>query len=318
LAVVSRGRTTFARSVRLPRFADDRQRDDRLVAEIGRTLAVASEESSDAVARVVVFGQTESYGALCEEIFRRWNVPAEATDPFAGTQAPPECASKEVGTFAPLVGMLLVEARDQRHPIDLLQPRRRPRAPSRRRPLIAGAVACGIALLVGAYLVWSTLAEVDAENRRLAKRLSELKELTKKAAKQQQVIDSIADWEGRNVNWLDELRDLSLRFPSGRDVLILRMTLTASRGGGGAVDLQGLVRDPEVVVRMERDIRDPFHEVRSKRVQERMQEKAYSWLFETSMFVARRDKSQYTSHQAPEPDKGADIGRETKTAPKKP
>ena len=71
------------------------------------------------------------------------------------------------------------------------------------------------------------------------------------------------------------------------------MNLAPARGTGGSIDMQCLVRDPTIVVRMEQAIRDQFHQIRSKRVQQRGKEKAYTWQFETSMYAARRDKQQY-------------------------
>jgi intergrase/recombinase len=47
---------------------------------------------------------------------------------------------------------------------------------------------------------------------------------------------------------------------------------------------------------METTVRDKYHELSSKRVQERVREKTYSWHFETQIAVSRRTKSQYTSH----------------------
>ena len=80
-------------------------------------------------------------------------------------------------------------------------------------------------------------------------------------------------------------------------MVVLRMMVSAAHGGGGDLEIQGLVRDPSIVFRMESNVRDKFHhEVRSKREQERIREKIYSWHFETSMSVSRREKTQYVSH----------------------
>jgi len=101
------------------------------------------------------------------------------------------------------------------------------------------------------------------------------------------------------VVWLDELRDLSLRFPPARDAVVLRMSMTFSQSGG-AIDLEGLVRDPKIVVNMEGQVRDEYRKVVSKRVQERKLERDYTWLFETSISVAPRDgvrdEGRYVAH----------------------
>jgi hypothetical protein len=200
------------------------------------------------------------------------------------------------------LGMLLDETRGGVHAIDFLHPRKPPSPKNRRRP-IAMAVALAAALvLAGGYYVWDQLAAVDTHNRELSDELGELKDLMKQAAKKEQLVQAIGEWQATDVNWLDELRDLSLRFPSSRDAIILNMTMSPARTGGGAIQFSGLVRDPSIVVRMESNIRDKYHEIRSKRVQERQREKDYTWRFETSMTAARRDKSQYTSHLPPAPE----------------
>ena len=100
------------------------------------------------------------------------------------------------------------------------------------------------------------------------------------------------------MNWLEELRDLSLRFPGPRDAVVLRMSMRPAQGDGGLIDLQGLVRDPKVVVNLERQIRDGFRAVRSRRVQQRTQEDDYTWVYETSVSVAPRRPEQYSTPPA--------------------
>ena len=125
-----------------------------------------------------------------------------------------------------------------------------------------------------------------------------MNETAKKAAKQKDRIEAIAAWKNRDVNWLEELRDLSLRFPGPRDAVVLRMSMRPSQGDGGLIDLQGLVRDPKVVVNLERQIRDEFRTVRSRRVQQRTQEDDYTWVYETSVSVAPRRPEQYSTPAA--------------------
>jgi hypothetical protein len=154
-----------------------------------------------------------------------------------------------------------------------------------------------VGLALGLY-VWGSLAEVNADNQRLAGRLRDLNETARKAVKQKERIEAIAAWKNRDVNWLEELRDLSNRFPSPRDAVVLRMSMRPSQGAGGLIDLQGLVRDPKVVVNLERQVRDDFRTVRSRRVQQRTQEDDYTWLYETSVSVAPRRPDQYAVQPA--------------------
>ena len=202
--------------------------------------------------------------------------------------------------------MLLEEVRGGSPVIDLLHPREKPKPHNRRRPLLAaGALAAIVALFAWRH-VWNSFATIDAQNQQLVQRLKELDDLYKKASQQQQLADAVAKWNDSNMIWLDELRDLSVRLPSQRDAIVLHLSMKPSRENTGVIDFDGLVRDPSIVARMEHGVRDDYHEVHSKRVQERLREKTYTWHFETSVSVTKRDKEKYVSHLA-EPSPAAET-----------
>jgi len=214
------------------------------------------------------------------------------------------------GRYAALLGMLLDEAEKRRPAVDFLHPRRKPAPPSRRRLALAGATLLGVILLSTGYTVWEKFATLDAERQTLATRTKQLEQLVKKAAKQQLVVNAVRDWKSSDVVLLDELRDLSLRLPKARDMVVLKFSKAPSRSGWCNFNLQGLVRDPNVISRMERNLRDQFHEIRSPRLQGLRQDKDYMWRFESSVTVVARAKSQYLSYL---PDQ-APLKREEKQA----
>ena len=93
------------------------------------------------------------------------------------------------------------------------------------------------------------------------------------------------------------LRYLSLRIPQPRGSVFFRMTLSARPTGGGAVEMEGLVRDPSIVGRMESQLRDEYHEINTRRVQESVQGKTNTWKFDSSLSVSRRSKDDYLAYQ---------------------
>ena len=309
LTVTARGRAVFARTVRLPGDADDAKTTHRLVGEIKRTMAAARQNRMDEgpIEGIYIFGGPDDHAELADLIKAELSISAMVIDPFVGVDLSKGLVPDNSGAFAPLLGMLFDEAQGPTHAIDFLHPRRRPEPRSRRRPLvIAGGLAAALALFAG-YYVLDQLSAADTKNETLRTELADLKQLVKKANAKQEVVKAVEQWQASDVNWLDELRDMSLKFPSSRDAIVLRMTLSRARGGGGAVNFSGLVRDPLIVVRMESNIRDKYHEIRSKRVQERQQDKDYTWRFETNMTVAKRDKGEYVSHLSkPEAEKEAE------------
>lgn len=310
LTVLAEGRVAFWRTVRLPCDADEEAAAKRLVTEIARTsVVVQNQPGCGPIERLYIFGVEQEHAALVVQAAEELPLSIHVVDPFAvpnlSAAQVPDCA----GRYAALLGMLLDEANGKSPAIDFLRPRRRPAPPNRRRRLaIAGAVAaCALGLF--GYSTWSTFAEVNEENQTLAARLKELDDLSKRAAQQQATAAAVREWNAGDVVWLDELRDLSLRFPKARDAVVLQMSFSHARAGGGTIDLQGVVRDPAIVGRMERNLRDEFHEVRSKGVKERVQDKGFSWQFESSVSVAHREKNQYQSHLSP-----SDASREKPAA----
>ncbi|NUQ66572.1 MAG: hypothetical protein HUU20_29265 [Pirellulales bacterium] len=300
LTVLVEGRPVLLRTVRLPSATSEDKLTQRLLGEINRTAVVAMQNELDggAIERVYIFGSPAKRRWLADRIRDDLLLPVTVVDPFESVDLPDELVPAESGRFASLVGMLLDEVDGGRHAVDFLHPRKKPQPPNYRRVgLVAGALVAAVVLAAG-YFVWDRIASMDREITDLAARKKQLDDSLKKAADQKKVIAAVDEWRATDVTWLDELRDLSVRFPQARDAIVLRMTLTPARGSGGAIDMQCLVRDPTIVVRMEHGIRDEFHQVRSKRVQQRGQEKAYTWQFESSMYLARRDKEQYLGKPA--------------------
>jgi len=299
LSVLVDGRVVFQRTIRLPGGVGEEVIAQRLSAEIQRTLLVAQQGplASNPVERVFLFGGAEEHQQLVEAIAGELGVAISVVDPFEITDVPDDGLPEHAGRFAALVGMILDESYGS-HAVDFLHPKRPPPPVDRRRIVGAVASAFVLAVLAIGYWAWSEVSAANDEVRRLSAELKDRDDLVKRTAGQRQLVGAIRAWESGEVVWLDEIRDLSVRFPSSRDLILLRMTMSSDRSGGGGIEFSGMVRDPLVVTRMEQNVRDQYHEVRSKRVQERDQGKGYSWVFETSMSVAGRDKDSYLDSQA--------------------
>ena len=72
------------------------------------------------------------------------------------------------------------------------------------------------------------------------------------------VIDAFA---AGDVNWLDQLHELSQEFPSAADAVVDSATFSTLTEGGGQIFLEGYVRDPAVIEQMESRLRDAQHQV---------------------------------------------------------
>ena len=288
LIVVDHDQVLFFRTVRLPGGLGNESAEKRLLDEVRRTLLVAPQSvtGGKAIESVQIFGTSPDHDRLVQQIAKQISVKAEKCDPFAGFVTGNESGGTTSGRVVPLLGMLVEETKHGSHAMDFVHPRRPPTPPNRRRQLTIAATVLALVGGLGGYYVWDTFSTADAEIKRIADDLADLESLVKKTAEKKKVIDALDDWNTNSVVWLDEIRDLSAKFPSGQDLVLQRLTMSPARGGRASIAFQGLAREPNVVTRMEATLRDSRHEVQTPRVDERVQDKTYTWNFETSISLS--------------------------------
>ena len=318
VSIMAGGRAVFSRTARLPDASDEEKTIRQIVVEIGRTLAVASQDQlvGGPIETVYIFGGPEEYAELIELVGDELLLVAKIIDPFKAAGIRQSRYPENAGKYASLVGMLVDEAHWAGHAVDFLNPKKQPKPPS--RAWIAAAAA-GVLAVFGLWTWYQAHVEfvvLDAQIKNLYSDYSDYDERIQQLAQPHVgqlkgkrvdyartlggVRGQIEAWETADVNWLDELRDLSLRLPSSRDILLLRINMAPARAGGGVVSFNGLVRDPLVVVRMETDIReDGFHGINSRHQQQRSTSGDYTWSFETSIVADRRPKEYYQTPGQP-------------------
>ena len=297
LTVLAGRRPVFLRTVRLPAGLDEEGTAARLAGEIHRTLLVAQQGplAGRGADRLVLFGGRDEHPLLAARLEEELSLPLTVVDPFKAAGLAGSVAPEQPGRFAALVGMLRDEAAGRPHAIDFLHPKQPPKPIDRRRPILAAAALVLVVLCGIGYHTYTQIADLDETNQELAAQLDELNALLKKASAQRQLIEAVRLWKAGEVNWLDELRDLSLRLPPSRDVILSRLSMTPGRAGGGQLHLSGLVRDPLVVTEIERRLREAQHrDVRSQRITPREGE-GYTRTFEISATVVPRTKDQYAA-----------------------
>jgi Tfp pilus assembly PilM family ATPase len=301
LTVVDQGNVVYWRTVQLPSGTGADAATDALLVELRRTLMVVQNQTGgDPIGRICILGDAQTHHDLVGKITEQLALEPQLIEPFRAVEPRAGIVPENSGRYAALLGMLLDEAEKRPPSVDFLHPRRKPLPTSRRRLAAAGAALVAVVLLAVGYTVWEEFDALDAQRQQLADRRSRLEQLVKRAAKQQLVVQAVRDWKSSDVVLLDELRDLSVRLPKARDMVVLRFSKAPSRSGWCNFNLQGLVRDPLVVSRMERNLRDQFHEIRSPRLQGLRQDEYYTWRFESSITVVAREKTQYLSY-LPEP-----------------
>jgi Tfp pilus assembly PilM family ATPase len=285
LNVVAGGQVLLLRSVRLPA----QNRDAALVGEIRRTLAAARNQLGDQIVEaVMLLGGAAELGSLPTVLRDQLKLEVESFDPLDGAQLTAEARrslADRSGRFAALLGMVYDEAEERRHGIDFLKPRQRPLPPSRgRRYTAVAAAAAAVLLLLGGLIAW----QIQGYSRRVAELQTESKNLDNpvKAAEQLRAEVAVIDaFAAGDVNWLDELYGLSQKFPNADEALVDVVTFSTRTEGGGLVYLEGYVRDPAIIEKMESKLRDARRQVTGSGTTFDERQPEYRWQFKERIVI---------------------------------
>ena len=291
----------LARSIRLTEASSPDASARHVVNETRRTLFTLPVEDFGPtnIDRIVLLAGIDELQPLATELGTALDAPVQRLNPFDDARIRMPSPPEQTSAYAPLLGMLLNEAAGT-HPVDFLNPRRPPRQADQRKRLLAAA-AVAVALLAGAwYFVHGRLSELDQQNQALAERRNELKDLAKQVQPKLRLAGAIDSWEDSRISWLDELRDLTVRMPSSRELTVQRFSASPSRGGNATVTFSGESRAPEVITQMEQSLRDEHHAPRTPGVRERPAQDRSLWTFQTTMTVKPRSPDEYTAHRDPD------------------
>jgi Tfp pilus assembly PilM family ATPase len=219
-SVVRGEQVLFVRALSAPALANS----NALWGEIRRNLTVyAGQAASQPVRAIYIAGSIET-AALHGRLKETLNLPVHMLDPFAGDERP-ELPTGNRSAFVGPVGLLYAQAQHQQLPINFVQPKQpRPaRDPNQRRYVFAAVVAALLLLGVGLF-GYAQLAQRDSELEKLTQEKADLDRLLAQTRDDASRIKAIGDWAGAEVVWLDELYDLTQRFPDPRTVRLVQLT----------------------------------------------------------------------------------------------
>lgn len=280
------------RTARLPADATQPEHARALIGEIRRTLAAVHNRLKGQRVEVVhLCGDREHQSALVEQIQRDLGLEAQLFEPFGGLNVADALARRlpeHPSRFAPVLGMLVAESLSEPPAIDFLNPRRRPAPPNRRRELsLAAAVAAVLLLLLVGYTWWS-LGNLDDEIVELQKQSTDLDKSVKKAADAMKATADIDAWAASDLVWLDELRQLAERLPPAADLMLTDLRIGAQREGG-QVQMEGVVRSPDIIDAVDRSVRDERHRIEIHSTHQDAKQERYGWRFKSDIAVDRED-----------------------------
>jgi hypothetical protein len=141
-----------------------------------------------------------------------------------------------------------------------------------------------VLLLLGGLIAW----QIQGYSRRVAELQTESKNLDNpvKAAEQLRAEVAVIDaFAAGDVNWLDELYGLSQKFPNADEALVDVVTFSTRTEGGGLVYLEGYVRDPAIIEKMESKLRDARRQVTGSGTTFDERQPEYRWQFKERIVI---------------------------------
>jgi Tfp pilus assembly PilM family ATPase len=295
LNVVVDGQVVFLRSVRMA----PANRAKSLVGEIRRTLAAAQNQLGDQrIQGVTLVGNDAELQDVRPALEEQLDQAIEVFDPFSlipsKLDGPP---LEHPGRFASLLGMVLDEGDGKRHGIDFLNPRKRSVPPDRRRRYawVAAAVAALVAVLIGG--VWWQIDHYQHQVGELQVQNTNLDEQVKIAQQLKLDVGLIDEFEEANINWLDQIYEFSTKLPDASEAIVDTASFTSLPGGGGQIALDGYVSEPDVINRMESDLRDENRQVTGSGTffDERQQD--LQWSFKERIVVLPKSREETTADE---------------------
>ena len=262
---------------------------DRLSSEVVRT--VAANPSIGTVERVFVFGRDIAANDFVAAIKEGLPFDVELLDPLKETEHSGIRGDDPSFPMAALVGMVC-DVQDDSAMIDFANPKQPPAPPNRWRKAAFYSLAAAAAIAIVTHTLGGDLKELDGNIHDLQSQLDHQKQVLEKLESRTLIVDAVNRWQNAGVNWLDELRDLTVRFPREGDAMVDRMSCTEGQVGG-TISMGVRVREPSIVTELETSLRDSYRQIRSKRISQADQGQAFPCQFETTVVMRRRPKELY-------------------------
>jgi Tfp pilus assembly PilM family ATPase len=195
-----------------------------LAAEVRRNIAVYTAQSPrHTVSALYLAGNGES-SALQEELHTALGIPVRTFDPFLDAEEAVLPAENR-GAFAGAVGLLRAQAGGQPLPINFVSPKKpqAARDPNKRTlAIVAGVAAC---LLIGLVsYCYARLAALDSKLETKKLERETLEKMKPQLVQKQQRLDAYDVWRRGNINWLDELYNLTVLMPDHTQMLLSEFT----------------------------------------------------------------------------------------------
>lgn len=208
LVIARDGQAVFSRAITSTALNSE----SMLLGELRRNLAVYNGQNPQQPVEALYVAEAAGPQGWSGRVRAGLTVPVQAFDPLDGlpNDTPPDAR----GHYAALIGLLAVKGRAGRLPIDFTAPRE-PAAPrmTTQRKLVAVASLLALLIVGGLGFGYIRLMDRQREFAKLVREKIELEQDMKKLEEDQKRMAAFKQWDETRVNWLDELYDLTARFP---------------------------------------------------------------------------------------------------------
>ena len=195
-----------------------------LMGEVRRNVSVYSGQNRQRPLQALYVAGGNEHALLREGLEESLGIPVYMLDPFAGLRQPDFPADGR-GAFAGAVGLLHARSKSQELAVDFVHPKqpKPPADPNKRKVIFAMA---GIAAALLAVVSWSyySLDKQDKELTQLARDKTDLDGRLVMLEEDSKRIKALDDWVKTDINWLDELYDLTDRFPEPVPIRLVTVT----------------------------------------------------------------------------------------------
>jgi Tfp pilus assembly PilM family ATPase len=313
--VVKDRHLVLARTVAAPATGEE----TAIVGEIRRNLAVYAGQVAHAPVQALYVAEGGRHAAIAGRLKTTLAIPVYPLDPFAGL-GDSNLPTENRGAFAGAVGALYAQSQFRKLPIDFLNPKepKPPRDPHKWKAVAAAAAILILAVSTAIY-GWTEVAKLDREIKGLNFVKLDLDGQLQLMEKEDTIRADVEEWINDRVIWLDELYDLTERFPNLNRARLRSLTADPYshtrthnvRAKGphpiGRISLEGVTTDApkELDDFLEHLRAEGYYGVEPKVLTGNqirgVERNLFPRQFKTSMTVEKRDPQKYQLYLSAEP-----------------
>lgn len=280
LAICRGAEPILLRSIRIN--PDDPGRvAEQIWLESQRCLALLPHEVADLPFSWFVYTTCEASWQVARALEDHEQITIQPVDPLIGWEM--EGPSQTEGTLklasAANAGAAWEYLSDEM-PVNLLAPKRPLKAANPMVRWAAMGVATAMVFGIGVYYLLSDINQLRDEVQVLEGDLVSAKKVTAKYQEKADQVAAVENWLSDQVDWVDELNELSKRLPDGQNATVRRLTASAN-SNAAAIDLAVQVAKQETISQFEGSIRSAKYGVTSKQISQNPESAEYPWQFET-------------------------------------